>query len=199
MEPNFWDERFTGEEYIYGKAPNTFIKECIDRLLPGSILFPGEGEGRNAVYAAEKGFDVTACDQSVVGRKKAQELAALKQVRMTYDLCSVVEMPYAQSSFDAIALSYIHVLPDIRPRFHSMVQRILKPGGHLVFEFFHPEQLGNSSGGPKREDMLYTTEMMKEEFPKVVFSILKKETVILNEGTHHSGEAVVIRGFGVKK
>ncbi|HKK88276.1 MAG TPA: methyltransferase domain-containing protein [Saprospiraceae bacterium] len=200
MEKSFWDEKFDKEEYIYGTAPNAFFAEKLLSIEhSGKLLLPGEGEGRNAVFAARSGWQAIACDLSYIGRKKARALAEKYDVSLRYDLCSVAEMPYAKESMDAVGLFYIHVMEGIRSKFHKDVQTILKPGGHLILEFFHKEQLGRNSGGPKTEDMLYTVEQLQEEFPKIEFSELKKEKVQLSEGAHHKGEAVVIRGFGVKK
>lgn len=200
MEKSFWDEKFDQDEYIYGTAPNAFFAEKLLGIEDeGKLLLPGEGEGRNAVFAARNGWEAIACDQSYIGRKKARALADKYEVSLRYDLCSVAEMPYARESMDAVGLFYIHVMPGIRPKFHKDVQTILKPGGHLILEFFHKEQLGRTSGGPKTDDLLYTVKLLREEFPKIEFSELEKKKVQLSEGAHHKGDAVVIRGFGVKK
>ena len=60
----FWNQRYSDSEYAYGKKPNRFFKREIDRLNPGSLFLPGEGEGRNAVYAATKGWNGHALDSS---------------------------------------------------------------------------------------------------------------------------------------
>ena len=71
-----WNSRYSAEEYAYGEEPNAFIKQQLDNLIPGKILFPAEGEGRNAVYAAKLGWNVEAFDLSTEGREKALSLAA---------------------------------------------------------------------------------------------------------------------------
>ena len=78
----FWNERFTEETFAYGKAPNEFLKENIHLLPKGNILFVAEGEGRNAVYAAKNGFEVTAFDLSSGGKKKADKLANDNDVKI---------------------------------------------------------------------------------------------------------------------
>jgi hypothetical protein len=62
---NQWDERFSGEEYVYGIQPNAFLEEQLPLLEPGTILFACEGEGRNAVFAASLGWNVSAFDGSI--------------------------------------------------------------------------------------------------------------------------------------
>ncbi|HSL87766.1 MAG TPA: hypothetical protein VK870_00530, partial [Ignavibacteriaceae bacterium] len=72
---NFWDERYSAEEYVYGKDPNEFFEEHLSKLNPGRLLLPGEGEGRNAIFAAKLGWQVDANDQSIVAKSKAEKLA----------------------------------------------------------------------------------------------------------------------------
>jgi len=81
MAKEFWDHRYSENEYAYGTEPNSYFKAFIDTHLPGKVLLPGEGEGRNAVYAALKGWEVTAIDQSIEGLKKATALAEKKGSR----------------------------------------------------------------------------------------------------------------------
>ena len=72
----FWNERYSEKDFVYGKAPNVFIKSILDQMEPGRVLVPGAGEGRDAVYAATLGWQVDAFDISEAGQQKAQILAA---------------------------------------------------------------------------------------------------------------------------
>ena len=74
----FWDNRYAQEKWAYGKEPNTYIKEKLSLFKTGKVLFPAEGEGRNAVYAAKLGWEVSAFDYSFKGKEKADRLALLK-------------------------------------------------------------------------------------------------------------------------
>jgi hypothetical protein len=82
----FWDQRYQESEWVYGEAPNAFFKAFIDQQPPGTLLLPAEGEGRNAIYAASKGWTVEAFDFSPVAREKALAGAAAKGVKIRYDL-----------------------------------------------------------------------------------------------------------------
>ena len=73
---NFWDERYSTDEFIYGKEPNEFFRENLLKIRPGKLFLPGEGEGRNAVFAAKNGWTVDATDQSEIGKLKALKLAS---------------------------------------------------------------------------------------------------------------------------
>ena len=86
---DFWNDRYGRAEYAYGKEPNVFFKEQLDQLQPGKILLPAEGEGRNAVYAAEKGWQASAYDWSENAYKKAMQLAEEKKVNIDYQICSL--------------------------------------------------------------------------------------------------------------
>ena len=80
----FWNQRYQTDDYAYGTSPNVFFKEQLDKLSAGSILLPADGEGRNGVYAAERGWQVSAFDLSREGKRKAEALAAQRGVPLRY-------------------------------------------------------------------------------------------------------------------
>ncbi|HEA30818.1 MAG TPA: class I SAM-dependent methyltransferase [Leeuwenhoekiella sp.] len=194
----FWNERFGKKEYIYGTQPNKFFKQQIDKLIPGSILLPAEGEGRNAIYAASKGWNVTAFDISDNGRKKADRLSMKYNVAIDYKVIGVLDFKTNQK-FDVIGLSYAHFPAEIRKQAHQHLIKFLKPDGIVVFEAFAKAQLDKDSGGPKNEAMLFSIEEIKTEFSQLDFKLLKEETIELSEGNHHVGKADVIRFIGTAK
>ena len=114
----FWDDRFSNEEYYYGREPNLFFKNAIDELKPGKLFLPGEGEGRNAIYAAKLGWDVLAVDYSMAGVTKAMKLAAENNVTIRYETSDLLRYQ-AKESFDAIAVIFVHFQPDDRKTFFS--------------------------------------------------------------------------------
>ncbi len=195
---NFWDERYAGPDYVYGKEPNAFFKYCIDALAPGKLLLPGEGEGRNAVYAAGRGWDVFAFDQSRVAREKALELAHEKGVRLTYEHGSLLDIQLKKESFDLVALVFFHLDPRARIFYHRHLVQLLKPGGKIILEVFSKEQLHRKTGGPKDIDLLYTTAELKEDFNELSILRADEEVIQLNEGKGHRGDAAVIRFIGQK-
>ena len=194
----FWNQRFGNEEYIYGTEPNKFFKEQIDKLKPGSILLPAEGEGRNAIYAASLGLDVFAFDISEKGKEKALGLAAENQVGIHYKISDVLEFQ-SDIKFDAIGFCYAHFPAEIRNQAHLHLMKFLKPDGIVIFEAFAKAQLGNASGGPKNKEMLFSVDEIKDEFAELEFQLLKEETIELSEGNHHQGIAQVIRFVGINK
>ncbi len=200
MNKEFWNNRFAFSEYAYSEKANPFIKKCIDQLPPQSrLLFPAEGEGRNAVYAASQGHDVFAFDMSVRALEKSKRLAQKHEVQINYNLGTLEEMDYDEGSFDGIALGYFHLPPEIRVDGYRKIQHWLKKGGNLFFEFFHKDQIHLNSGGPRRIDMLYDEELLREDFDQIRFDELRTEKLILDEGKYHQGPAVVIHGWGSKE
>jgi len=195
---NFWNERYAAEDYAYGTEPNAFLKEQLQQLQPGKILFPGEGEGRNAVFAAQMGWEVTAFDSSSEGKAKAERLAKSKSVEIDYQLKAYHEANFQAESFDALVLIYTHIPAQMRREYHQKFAHFLKPGGHLILEGFSKEQIHNSTGGPKDINMLWSPEELEGDF--AALSTLKIELVEteLQEGEFHKGKADVIRAVGTK-
>ena len=193
-----WNERFSKKEYAYGIEPNAFLKSELLKLKPGKILFPAEGEGRNSVFAATLGWDVVAFDNSREGRRKALELAEQQNVSIDYRLMSYEEFEDSPGIYDAIGLVFAHASPYARASYHQKFVRLLKPGGKIILEGFSDNQLGNSSGGPKNIEMLYTETILRSDFSSLSDLEIGETDIELNEGLYHIGRASVIRLVGTK-
>ena len=188
-----WDQKYSDQEYVYGTSPNEFFKLELDKLKPGIILFPAEGEGRNAVYAAENGWDVWAFDQSNEGKKKAENLALQRNVKIDYQVYDLETPDYPEGNFDAIALVFVHSPEQKRQAIHRNLLRFLKPGGKLILVGFSKEQLRYTSGGPKELSWLFSIDELEDDFANLnIVSIVQLETMI-EEGDHHKGKASVIQ------
>jgi 2-polyprenyl-3-methyl-5-hydroxy-6-metoxy-1,4-benzoquinol methylase len=196
---DFWNKRFANPEYVYGKEPNTFFKSVIDSLPPGKIFIPGAGEGRDAVYAASRGWEVYCTDISDEGRAKATRLAAEKHARILYDINDISDVIFATSSFDVIASVFFHLPRKKRIQFYNDSVKWLKPGGIFLLQAFTPLQLQYSSGGPKDLELLVTIKQLSSELKGLQAVRLEEHEVILNEGSHHSGAASVIEFISKKK
>ena len=201
---DFWNVRYSEEAYAYGTAPNVFFRDELKKLSPGKALFPAEGEGRNAVYAATCGWNVVAFDQSEAGKEKALQLAAEKGVEIDYAVTSLAEFEAQEGSFDALILIYAHFPEDLRKAFHQKLSQMVKPGGVLLLEGFSKRHLAYNSvneraGGPKELSMLFSLEELAADFSDFEFQFSEEATVQLNEGLYHVGESAVVRLVGVKK
>lgn len=193
-----WETRYSQHEYIYGKRPNEFLRVTLQGKTPGRILLPCEGEGRNAVYAAGQGWIVDAFDQSINGQVKCMALAAENGVKVNYQIADATEFDAGTERYDMIALIFVHLPPEIRKSVHQKLAGALKTGGMLVLEAFNPQQLRNSSGGPKNKEMLYTPDMLRDDFGTLKIQYLEKVETHIDEGRLHSGLADVVRLIAVK-
>jgi len=198
MSKNMWEERYSSGNYLYGTEPNTFFKSQLDLLPPGRILLPADGQGRNGVYAAEKGWKVVCFDISKSAKQKALELAASKKVKMDYLLSGWEEIVLENEVFDAIALIYAHPPDDKRRIFHKKMAGLLKQGGTVILEAFSKNQLSYTSGGPTDLNLLYSEEEIREDFKMLKEVNIQEVIISLEEGSLHKGNASVIRLTGKK-
>lgn len=194
---DFWNQKFGETPNLYGELPNEYLKEKLKNLRVGKILFPGEGEGRNAIYAAQKGWDVLAIDQSDVARQNALKLSLEKDVKITYQVMDMLDFK-CDEEFDAIALIYFHLPLNLIEQIHKKLSSCLKKGGVVIVEGFGKNQHEYSSGGPKDIEMRYDLVQLKKSFPNFEWLEEFDGIVNLTEGTGHVGKAHVIRLFGTK-
>ncbi len=200
----FWNERYGAKEFAYGKEANVFFAEQLVKIKAGKLLLAAEGEGRNAVFAADHGWDVLAFDSSSEAKKKAEKLALDKGVKIEYQLAELSEMNLPENYFDVIGLIYAHFPAEIKSDYHKRLDRSLKIGGYILFEAFSKKQLtfnkrNEKPMGPLNLEMLFSIEEIKNDFPNYEILILKEEEVNLSEGLYHKGIASVIRFIGRKK
>jgi SAM-dependent methyltransferase len=195
---DFWNERFGAEEYAYGTEPNQFYKDQLNKLKPGTILFPAEGEGRNAVYAAVQGWQVTAFDPSIEGKRKAENLASKNKVQIDYQIDNYEFVDFPKESFDCIVLVFAHMHPLKRKEYHQKLISFLKPGGTLILEGFSKKQIKNNTGGPRDIDMLFSGNELESDFSPFSEFKISESDVFLNEGPFHQGISSVIRVLGTK-
>ena len=167
-------------------------KQKLKKLEKGSILLPCEGEGRNAVYCAQNNWKVSCFDSSEVAVKKGLNLAKSRNVEIDYKFADWNDYQN-DNLFDVVGVVFAHFLPHDRKEFHKKMMNFLKPGGILIAEYFHKNQMNNNSGGPKNIDMLYTIEELKEDFAEFEILKLNHTKRKLSEGAHHEGEAETVQ------
>jgi len=200
---NFWDERFANNKSVYGEDPNEFFKEQLSKLELGALLLPAEGEGRNAIFAAKLGWDVSAFDSSRVGRENALNRAKQENLVIDYKLQDVMDFDYPNNKFDAIGLIFSHFPSNIRSTFHKRLVDSVRVGGHIILEGFSKNHLQFSeenpnAGGPKNIDMLFDTDLILDDFKRLETISIEEKVVHLSEGEFHQGESYVVRYVGKK-
>jgi SAM-dependent methyltransferase len=191
---NFWNERYAETGFAYGTEPNDFLAAQAQRIPRGRVLCLAEGEGRNAVYLAKLGYDVTAVDQSPVGLNKAQTLAQQQGVRITTIVADLGEFEIAAAHWHGIISISAHVPPAIRTRLHHQVVSGLTPGGVLLLEAYTPRQIEmNFIGGPKQPELCMTLAALRNELAGLKLLHAQELERDVNEGKYHKGRGAVVQ------
>ena len=189
-----WDDRYAGSDYLFGTAPNDFLKSVTNRLTPNSqILCLADGEGRNGVYLATLGHKVTAIDQSRVGLEKAKKLAEQKQVSIETIEADLAEYDLGVESWDCIVSIFFHIPSAVRAHIYPRIITALKPGGILVLESYTPEQLNHGTGGPPIADLMLTKDELAQNFSEMNLEHLQELERDVIEGAGHTGLASVVQ------
>lgn len=194
-----WDEKFNSEEYQYGKLPNDFVAESVSAMTPGGrVLSVCEGEGRNGVFLAEKGFSVHGVDGSSVALGKARSLAEERGVAIELEHCDLADFDFGSEKWDAVVSIFGHLPRELRRRVNAAIVASLKPGGVLIMEGYTPRQLAFATGGPKDIELLYEPEDLREELAGLDFEIFEEREREIHEGILHRGPSAVLRIRGRK-
>ena len=193
-----WENRYSKKEYAFGTERNVFLKEKLEPITPGTILFPAEGEGRNAVFAAKLGWKVSAFDISVEGKKKALKLAESNQVSLDYQVGDLPNLHFEEEQFNVIASIYAHFPIHIRSKYHKLLSKYLRKGGLIILEGFDKKhfdyRLKNPNvGGPTNLEGLFSIEELKSDFTNFETLELVEQEVNLKEGVYHDGTGHLVR------
>ncbi len=190
----FWEARYAEDGYAYGTEPNEFLVSQAHRLRPGMrALAVGDGEGRNGVWLARQGLEVLSVDYSAEGLAKARRLAARHGVTLRTEQADLTTWAWPRDAYDLVACIFVHFPPADRPRMHRAMLQALAPGGLVILTAYHKEQLAYGTGGPPVEEMLYTEDMLREDFAAAELLHLEHATVELHEGKYHDGISSVLR------
>ncbi|MFZ2872740.1 class I SAM-dependent methyltransferase [Zavarzinia sp.] len=189
-----WDERFRGDEALYGLAPSGFVIDCSLALPHGArVLCLAEGQGRNALALAARGFRVTSLDLSGTACRQLAERAAALRLPITVREQDLGLWSAPEAAFDAVVAVYAHMPRVLRRDLHGQIVRGLAPGGLVIIEGFRAEQLGRPSGGPRNLDWLYTEDELRGDFAGFHIDYLATPEVSLDEGRGHQGPGALIR------
>ncbi|MDR9435887.1 MAG: class I SAM-dependent methyltransferase [Thiohalophilus sp.] len=194
MERSFWETRYAEAGFAYGTEPNAFLVSRQARFQPGqTVLLIGEGEGRNGVWLARQGLQVTAVDQSETGLAKAREMAREAGVSLQTICADLTQWQWPVDEYDFVVSIFVHFKPGDRRSIHRACLAALKPGGTILLEGFTPEQIDYPSGGPPFPEMLFSEAMLREDFAGAKIELLESLETRLAEGKYHQGSAAVLR------
>jgi SAM-dependent methyltransferase len=200
MKPQFtdgaamWNQRFAGDDYVFGREPNEYLRDNASLLPPGArVLCVADGEGRNSVWLARRGLQVQAFDISEVGVAKARKLAAAAGVSVDFSVADCDHWPWVEDRCDAVVAVFVQFAdPAMRQRLFANMVRALKPGGVLILQGYTPKQLDYKTGGPGVLSHLYTADLLREAFKPLQTIELVEYEAELNEGARHAGRSALI-------
>jgi SAM-dependent methyltransferase len=189
----FWDERYAEALYAYGSDPNDFVREVADRIPPGRVLCLGEGQGRNAVFLAQRGFEVTAMDQSRMGLVRAEALAAERGVKLATVTADLQEFRIEPLAFSAIVSVFVHLPHALRRDVHERVMNGLAEGGVYILEQYGPEQGQYKSGGPEDPARRPGVATLREDLFRLDHEIAREVVRNVTEGVYLTGLASTVQ------
>ncbi|HEY4143268.1 MAG TPA: class I SAM-dependent methyltransferase [Pseudolabrys sp.] len=200
-----WEARYAAPDFIFGTAPNAFLKSQTHLLRKGqtaeklTALSIADGEGRNGVFLAEQGLNVLSLDFSPHAQAKVRKLADERGVKLLIEQANVIEWSYPADTFDVVAAIFIQfAAPVDRTKIFTGIKRALKKGGRLLMQGYTPKQLEYKTGGPPHLDHLYTREMIEAAFGDFSKLDIREHESTITEGTHHVGMSALIDVVAVK-
>jgi SAM-dependent methyltransferase len=196
---SFWDERYETEEYVYGVEPNDFLRAEAHRIPPGPILCLADGEGRNGVYLAGLGYQVTSVDLSIEGLRKVERLAKERGVAIETIHADLATFDLSTDRWSGIVEIFVHLPAEIRRRIHAQVPRALRVGGCLVYECYRPEQLALGTGGPKDVALLTPLADLRTELATLDLVVAHEANREIHEGKGHGGASATVQIVGVRR
>ena len=195
-----WQERFAAPGYLFGTAPNEFLKRHAHLLKNGEkALAIADGEGRNGVFMATLGLDVLSVDFSPLAQEKARKLAAERGVTLKIEQADILNWAWPAEAFDVVvAIFFQFTGPEGRDKIFAGIRKALKPGGLLLLEGYGPKQLEYKTGGPGKLENLYTRELLERAFADFSSIEVREYDAEINEGPGHGGRSALVDLVGRK-
>ncbi|HEV2859630.1 MAG TPA: class I SAM-dependent methyltransferase [Pyrinomonadaceae bacterium] len=194
-----WDERYGTEEYAYGTKPNEFLEANVGRIPKGKVLSLAEGEGRNAVFLAKRGYAVTAVDASQVGLNKARKLAEENGVVVEFIHADLADYDLGENRWDGIVSIFCPLPSSLRKQLYKKVEAGLRPNGVFLIEAYTPDQLKHGTGGGNSADVMQTKESLSLELAGLKFTHLVELERDVREGIYHTGVGAVVQAIATKE
>jgi cyclopropane fatty-acyl-phospholipid synthase-like methyltransferase len=157
-----------------------------------------EGEGRNAVYLAQRGFAVTAVDGSPVGLEKLHKLAQSRGVKIETVVSDLRDIENGSQKWDVIVSIWCHLPSELRKTVHAKCVKGLRAGGLMILEAYRPKQLEYKTGGPPSADLMMTLDALKQDFSELVPLHAIETDRQIHEGKGHKGMSAVVQYVGRK-
>jgi len=189
-----WNERYSKAGYLFGTEPAQFLRAHQAYLTAGTkALAVADGEGRNSVFMAQQGLDVTAMDGSYIAVEKARALAMARNVTVGFNEADITHWDWTEANYDLVVAVFIQFVgPQQRDAIFTGMKRTLKPGGVIMLHGYTPAQIGLGTGGPGAVENLYTTDLLAQRFADFEILELNSYQREVDEGDGHSGHSALI-------
>lgn len=194
-----WEQRFSTETYLYGTEPNDFLKSNISILPLGETLCLADGEGRNSVFLASTGRQVSSVDLTQAGVDKTLRLAAERGVVVDAQQADLASYELGEERWDAIVSIFAHTPASVRIDLHRRVAASLRPGGVFLLEAYTPDQVGRGTGGPPSAELMMTAAELRRELASLELLSVEEIEREIFEGAGHSGVGAVVQVIAQKR
>lgn len=194
MDARAWDERYAASELVWSAGPNRFVEAELADLRPGRALDLAAGEGRNALWLAEQGWNVTAVDFSVVGLDKGREVQSRhprgRDLQVEWVHADVLTYDAGPVPYDLALLAYLQLPEDERRAAVRRAFTALGEGGTFFLVAHDSTNLTEGTGGPQDAAVLYTAEEVLGDLDGERFEVLRAERVrrVVPPDDEHRGE-----------
>jgi len=191
VDADDWDARYADAELVWSAAPNTFVESELREHPAGRALDLAAGEGRNALWLASLGWQVTAVDFSQVALDKAHavESAVVTDHPVTWVCADVLSWPgLEESSWDLVVVAYLQLPEDQRREVVRRAFRALAPGGELLWVAHDATNLVEGTGGPPDPAVLMTADDVLADLGEDDFEVIRAERVARTVDQGHRGE-----------
>jgi SAM-dependent methyltransferase len=166
IQAHAWKRRFAGTNRPLRTDPDEALVELVEAMVPARALDLGAGEGRNALWLARQGWQVTAVDLSRVALDRLSAHAEEEGLRVETVVADIDSFLALGERFDLVVMAYMHPSPERRPALLEAIARAVAEGGHLFFIGHHVSSLGEA--GPLDLERLLTEEQLRDAFPGLV-------------------------------
>ena len=198
-----WNERYNEVEYVFGTEPNDFLRDEFRKITSGGrVLCLAEGEGRNAVFLAQQGYQVTAMDMSEVGLNKALKLAQDRGVDIITQVADLADYEFGEAKWDGIVAIWAHLPKAVRQRVYAQIAPALKPNGVFILEAYIEQQLNmNAVGGPPatQKERFGSLAVLRSELAELEEITGIEKQRMISEGKRHQGLSAVVQFIAKKK
>jgi len=182
MDAREWDERYAATELVWSATPNQFVERELADLPPGRALDVAAGEGRNAIWLAARGWEVTAVDFSLVGLDKGRALQERhergRDLHIEWVHADVLTYDPGPVPFDLVLVAYLQLTPDERRTAVRRAFTAVRPGGTFFLVAHDSTNLTEGSGGPTSPEVLYTAEDVLADLDGERFEVEHADRVV---------------------